>query len=112
VAAIANLRRLWNMHWHGRYGFYESADYGAATLAGRRGEYELVQCWMAHHQGMTLLSIGNLLCENAMQRRFHKEPQVMATELILHERALPVDVQAGEEEEDTDTPLLQTASAT
>ncbi|HME08735.1 MAG TPA: glucoamylase family protein [Bryobacteraceae bacterium] len=110
MAAIANLHRLWNMHWHGPYGFYESADYSAAALAGRRGEYELVRCWMAHHQGMTLLSIVNLLCENAMQRRFHKEPRVLATELILHEKALPVHAQPAEEEADLDAPLLQPAS--
>jgi cyclic beta-1,2-glucan synthetase len=110
AAAIANLRRLWNMRWHGSYGFYESADYSAAALGGRSGEYELVQCWMAHHQGMTLLSIGNLLCENAMQRRFHKEPRVMATELILHEKALPVYAQPAEEEADLDAPLFQPAS--
>jgi cyclic beta-1,2-glucan synthetase len=110
LAAIANLRRLWNMNWHGPYGFYESADYSAAALAGRRGEYELVRCWMAHHQGMSLLAIGNLLCQNAMQRRFHKEPRVLATELILHEKAMPVQAQPAEEESDLDPRLLHNAS--
>ena len=110
LAAIANLRHLWSMNWHGPYGFYESADYSAAALAGRRGEYELVRCWMAHHQGMSLLAIGNLLCENAMQRRFHKEPRVMATEVILHEKSLKVYAQPSAEEKDFDAPMLQPAS--
>ncbi len=46
---------------------------------------------MAHHQGMSLLAVGNLLCDSAMQRRFHEEPQVLATELILHEKAMAVE---------------------
>ena len=42
--------------------------------------------WMAHHQGMSLLAICNLLFNDAMQEYFHAEPQVLATELLLHER--------------------------
>jgi cyclic beta-1,2-glucan synthetase len=41
---------------------------------------------MAHHQGMILLSITNLLSTSVMQRLFHDEPMVLATERILHER--------------------------
>ena len=42
--------------------------------------------WMAHHQGMSLLAICNLLFNDPMQEYFHAEPQVLATELLLHER--------------------------
>jgi hypothetical protein len=44
---------------------------------------------MAHHQGMSLLAICNLLFDNAIQRYFHAEPHVAATELLLHERVPP-----------------------
>jgi hypothetical protein len=41
---------------------------------------------MAHHEGMALLAICDLLFDHPMQRYFHAEPQVLATELLLHER--------------------------
>jgi hypothetical protein len=40
---------------------------------------------MAHHQGMSLLAIVNLLHENVVQEWFHANPLVQATELLLHE---------------------------
>ena len=46
---------------------------------------------MAHHQGMSLVAIGNVLHDGAMVRRFHAEPMVQATELLLQER-MPRDV--------------------
>ncbi|MGH9400882.1 MAG: glucoamylase family protein [Terriglobia bacterium] len=85
VAATNNLKRMKRMGWFGTYGFYESADY-RPNLRGKRPNYELVRSWMAHHQGMTLLALCNLLAGSSIQKRFHTEPQFRATELILHER--------------------------
>jgi cyclic beta-1,2-glucan synthetase len=78
-AALKNLRQMEEYGWSGRYGFYEAVDY---TRSGG----DVVRCWMAHHQGMSLLSVCNLLFDNPMQQYFHREPQTMATELLLHER--------------------------
>ena len=78
-ASIDNLRRMEEFGWVGRYGFYEAADYS-------EGGAEVIRSWMAHHQGMSLLAACNLLFDNPFQRYFHSEPQVMATELLLHER--------------------------
>ena len=50
------------------------------------GEPVPVRTWMAHHQGMSLLAVCNVLCDNVLQQHFHAEPQVLATELLLHER--------------------------
>jgi hypothetical protein len=72
--------------WSGRYGFYESVDYGA-----RGGQ--VIRSWMSHHQGMALLALCNLLFDWPLQRYFHAEPQVRATELLLHER-LPASMVA------------------
>ena len=69
----------------GDYGFYESADFGAGSEL-RADDPLLVKAWMAHHQGMILLSIGNFLCGNIVQQWFHGDAQVRATELLLHER--------------------------
>jgi cyclic beta-1,2-glucan synthetase len=59
----------------------------------------MVRNWMAHHQGMSLVAAVNVLCDSAMQRRFHAEPRVAAIERLLHEklpRVLPF-----EEDEET-----------
>ncbi len=78
-AALQNLRRMEEYGWLGRYGFYEAVDY---THAGGNP----LRVWMAHHQGMGLLAICNVLYDNPIRRYFHSEPHVMATELLLHER--------------------------
>jgi hypothetical protein len=41
---------------------------------------------MAHHQGMSLLTIANFLHDGVVQQWFHSEPRVQATELLLHEK--------------------------
>jgi cyclic beta-1,2-glucan synthetase len=80
--AIANLKRMASMDWMGAYGFYEAADYTQSIKP------ELVRSWMAHHQGMCLLALTNLLKNNIIQDWFHGTPRVRAAELLLHEKAL------------------------
>src|SRR5437899_492281 len=46
---------------------------------------------MAHHQGMVIVAIANVVHDGAMRARFHAEPIVQATELLLQERT-PRDV--------------------
>src|SRR5207253_11304317 len=48
---------------------------------------------MAHHQGMTVAAVANALLDAEMRARFHAEPIVQATELLLQERT-PRDVAA------------------
>jgi hypothetical protein len=81
--ALKNLRRMDKAGWVGPYGLYEAADYSASTR-----NPVLVREWMAHHLGMSLLAITNLLHHNAVQQWFHANPIVQASELLLHE--LPV----------------------
>lgn len=85
ASAVQNLHRMKRMGWVGTYGFYESADF-KPRRGTRPFRYELVRSWMAHHQGMSLLAVCNLLNEASIQKRFHAEPRIQATELILHER--------------------------
>ena len=80
VAALRNLRRMASAGWVGEFGFYEAVDYSTDS-----GKPVLVREWMAHHQGMSLLAILNLLHNNAVQRWFHENPEVQASELLLHE---------------------------
>lgn len=74
------------MGWFGSYGFYEAADYGRARSRFRGARYQLVRSWMVHHQGMSLLALGNFLCDNVVQRWFHSDRRVQATELLLQEK--------------------------
>lgn len=84
-AALANLRTMESLGWFGSYGFVEAADFATRRrLLGRRAE--LVQSWMAHHQGMSLLALGNVFFRDIVQRWFHSDRRVQATELLLQER--------------------------
>jgi hypothetical protein len=85
ATSVKNLRKMETLGWLGPYGFYESADF-KNTTSNTAQSPEIVYCWMAHHQGMTLLAISNLLSEAVFQRLFHEEVMVAATERLLHER--------------------------
>jgi len=86
--AYANLRRMAGEGFEGRYGFYEAIDYTGSRLA--RGQPSaVVRAFMAHHQGMSFLSLAYLLLDRPMQRRFGSDPLFQATELLLQER-IPV----------------------
>jgi hypothetical protein len=84
-SAIENIRQMKNLGWLGSYGFYEAADFTPARV-GAGGKFEIVRCWLAHHQGMSLMAVANVLCNWSSQRRFHAEPMVAATERLLHEK--------------------------
>ncbi|HET6176702.1 MAG TPA: glucoamylase family protein [Candidatus Sulfotelmatobacter sp.] len=84
--ALSNLRKMDSMEWFGAYGFYEAADFTSVRRRLWQDRYQLVRCWMAHHQGMSLLALANFLNDNVVQKWFHAEPRVQATELLLHEK--------------------------
>jgi hypothetical protein len=84
TAALRNLRVMINHGWFGQYGFYESADFGPAEAQFRSAR--LVKSWMAHHQGMILLSMANFLRGDIVQKWFHSDVYVQATDLLLQER--------------------------
>jgi hypothetical protein len=86
AAALRNLRNLEHKHALGTYGFYEAVDFNRARCRSRLRRYELVRCWMVHHQGMSLLSVANFLHREVVQRWFHSHPRVQATELLLQEK--------------------------
>src|SRR6185312_2735795 len=83
--ATDNLQLLASKGFEGNYGFYEAIDYSAARLP-RGQEYALIQSFMVHHQGMSLLSLAYLLLNQPMQKRFEAERQFKATLLLLQER--------------------------
>ncbi len=90
AAAVENLARLANAGASGIYGFYEALDYTTSRLP--EGEdVAVIRAYMAHHQAMSLVAFANVLTDGAMRARFHAEPLVQATALLLQER-MPRDV--------------------
>ena len=57
-----------------------------ARACAARGTHVVIRSYMAHHQGMVLVALANCLLRPFMPRRFHAEPLVRATELLLQER--------------------------
>jgi cyclic beta-1,2-glucan synthetase len=89
-AAVRNFARLCNAGASGPYGFREALDYTARRLP-EGASVAIVKSYMAHHQGMALVALGNVINDRAMVERFHADPIVEATELLLQER-VPRDV--------------------
>ena len=85
LEACRNLQLLAENGFLGNYGFYEAVDYTPSRVP-RGKEHAIVRAFMAHHQGMSLLSFAHVLLDQPMQRRFMSDPLVRATELLLQER--------------------------
>jgi cyclic beta-1,2-glucan synthetase len=94
--AAHNFRRLAREGLDGAYGFYEAIDYthrkadedesaGEPKPHGTRGV--VVQAFLAHHQGMSLVALANAVLGDPMVQRLHADPRVKATALLLQERA-------------------------
>ena len=99
-AAVKNMRVLAHRGLLARHGFYEALDFTShARFAGAETAIEpgddrngvIVRSFLAHHQGMTLVALANVLRDSVMVRRFHRDPHVRATEMLLQER-MPRDV--------------------
>lgn len=83
-AAMKNLKRLEDMEMTGRCGFYEAADFTPVRTNGQ--DYAVVRSYMAHHIGMSLLSILNTLKGNIIQKRFMADDKMASGECLLHEK--------------------------
>ncbi|MCH8531880.1 MAG: glycosyl transferase [Saccharospirillum sp.] len=83
--ACRNLQQMADLGFLGEYGFYEAIDY-TPTRVPRGKSHAIVQNFMVHHLGMSLLSFAHVLLDQPMQRRFLSDPLVRATELLLQER--------------------------
>jgi len=89
-AATENFRRFELMGARGVHGFYEALDFTRSRLPDDEN-VAIVRSYMAHHQGMTVVAIANVLSDGRMRQRFHRDPMIKASELLLSER-VPRDV--------------------
>src|SRR5471030_30284 len=94
-ASAANLRRLNGAGLEGDYGFFDAIDYTVREPDPHDAPPEpakspaagtVVRTYFAHHAGMTMVALANALLGDPMVKRFHADPRVQATELLLQER--------------------------
>ncbi|MDQ6422207.1 glucoamylase family protein [Paenibacillus sp. LHD-117] len=88
VEGMNALNQMEKMGGRGRYGYYEALDFTSRRLK-QDGKHAVIQSFMAHHQGMSMLTLANLLLPHSMIDRFHRNKEVRAAELLLQER-IPV----------------------
>ena len=82
---INNLHVLEEEGMYNKYGFYESIDY-TLTRLNKNEKKAVVKTYMAHHQGLILVSINNLFNNNIMQKRFMENPEIQSVEILLEEK--------------------------
>ena len=83
--AIENIKLLEKEGMYDKYGFYESIDYTTARLNSKQ-EKAIVKTYMAHHQGLILLSINNFINNEILVERFSKNPEIQAIDILLQEK--------------------------
>lgn len=81
--SVKNLKRLSKMGMEGDYGFFEAVDF---TKGRNNGSYSIVRSFMAHHIGMSFLSVANLLHNECMQRRFMSDSFMSGAKSLLEEK--------------------------
>ncbi len=85
-SAVANLAHIDALTPRGRYGFVEALDFTAGRQAGSEG-FTRVDTFMAHHQGMSIVAIANVLLDATPRRWGMGNAHVEAVASLLHERA-------------------------
>lgn len=105
AGSVSNIRRLEEEGLDALYGFYEAADYTPSRLQKDK-KSNIVKSFMAHHQGMSLISLNNYLNGEIMQVRFHADPRVRSGELLLQEK-VPAKVALTKEYKEEYIPLRE-----
>ena len=89
--AVENFRRLEELGARGERGFYEAIDFTPERLSAGES-HAVVRAHMAHHQGMTLAALANVLLGGRLRERFHRTAMVRSVEMLLQER-VPRDLE-------------------
>ena len=84
--AVANFARMERLTPRARYGFIEALDFSPGRQNGTGG-FSRVDTFMAHHQGMSIVAIANLLLGGAPRRWGMANAHIEAVGSLLHERA-------------------------
>jgi cyclic beta-1,2-glucan synthetase len=84
-AAALNFAALEKLGARGRYGFIEALDFTAARRTGLE-PFVPVATLMAHHQGMSLVALTNVLHHGVVQAWGMAHAPLQAVSSLLHER--------------------------
>ncbi len=84
--ARRNLEALQALGARGDLGFIEALDFTPSRQAGSE-KVTPVQTFMAHHQGMSIVALANVLLDGAPRRWGMANPHIEAVSSLLHERA-------------------------
>lgn len=87
--SIKNINKLRQMGALGRYGFYEAIDFTSKRLPNN-SRYCIVKNYMAHHEGMSFMSLANILMNNICQKRFDNVVDVESVNELLSESTLNI----------------------
>jgi cyclic beta-1,2-glucan synthetase len=82
---LEDLRKIEKLGARGKYGFFEAIDFTTERLP-KDQTHRVIHSFMAHHQGMSMLTLANLLSPKKMYERFHRDKRIQAAELLLQER--------------------------
>lgn len=82
---VANLKKLEMLGMLNKYGFYEAIDF-TPSRQNINNTFEICKTYMAHHQGLILLSINNLFNNFILQKRFMENPEMQSVKILLEER--------------------------
>lgn len=85
IGAEKNLYRLEALDSIGKYGFFEAIDFNEYENEKTKVSKTNVQIYTAHHQGMSLVALNNVLNDKLMIARFHAHEKVKSCEDILQE---------------------------
>ena len=85
-AACANLRHFSRLGAQSRFGFFEALDCSPSRQPQGK-TFTVVRTTMAHHQGMSVVALANVLLDGVAQRWGAGNPRLQAMGLLLHERA-------------------------
>ncbi len=99
--AVENLKRLRSIGALGRYGYYDAVDFTPQRVPEGAG-HAVVQSYFAHHSGMSIAAVANVVYEGRLRDRFHSDPVIESAELLLQEKApreIPADTVRTEAEE-------------
>lgn len=82
--ACRNLQRLVGEGVQTRYGFYEAMDY-TPSRKPHGEDSAVVRSYMVHHQGMSLVALGQALLGQPMHKRFQNHALLQSASMLLEE---------------------------
>ena len=85
-SACSNFEVLEALAARGQYGFIEALDYSPGRQT-EKAPFTPVNTFMAHHQGMTIVALANVLFEGVAQRWGMANAHIEAVASLLHETA-------------------------